>query len=134
MPSPRHVPIVQELYAAFGRRDNEAVRALMAPDIEWRQMDGFPRGGRYIGPDEVFSRVFQGFRDQWQDWQAVVTEYLDAGDDVIALGYYAGTFRATGRACRSEFAHRYTVRAGRIVRFVQYADTLPIAQAMGLAP
>ncbi|MBI2516411.1 MAG: nuclear transport factor 2 family protein [Opitutae bacterium] len=133
MSSTGNLPIVQALYAAFGRRDNAAVRAVMTPDIEWKQMDGFPRGGRYIGPDEIFARVFQGFRDQWQDWQAVVTEYLDAGDDIIAIGYYAGTFSATGRACRSEFAHRYTVRGGRIVRFGQYADTLRVAQAMGLA-
>lgn len=124
---------VRALYGAFARRDQDAIRAIFATDIEWNQMDGFPRGGRHVGADEIFRNVFQGFREEWVDWQAVVTDYADAGERIIAFGHYAGTFQQTGRPVRAEFAHVYTLREGRITRFVQYTDTRRVAEAMGLA-
>lgn len=132
MPSAQ-VQVVQQLYAAFGRRDHAALRELMTADIEWNQMAGFPGGGRYVGADAIFAHVFEGFRDNWENWQAVVTDYLDAGEDVVALGYYTGTYQATGRSFHAAFAHHYTVLDGRIARFEQYTDTLKVAQAMGRA-
>jgi uncharacterized protein len=129
-----HLETVQELYRCFAARDNEGVRAVLAPDIEWNQMAGFPNGGRYIGADAIFQGVFTGFREQWEEWRAPVERYLDAGDTILALGHYAGRYRATGRTLRAEFAHLYELKAGRIVRFVQYTDTRLVAEAMGLRP
>ena len=65
---------------------------------------------------------------------AVVDDWLDAGDTIIALGQYRGTFRATGRSTTAAFAHVYRLSAGRIVRFQQYTDTLKVAEAMGRMP
>ena len=96
-------------------------------------MAGFPGGGRHTGPDAVFAHVFAGFREKWDPWIATIDGFLDAGDDIVALGRYEGTFRATGRSFRAEFAGRYTLRGGRVTRFEQFTDTLLIARAMGLA-
>ncbi|MFZ5827120.1 MAG: nuclear transport factor 2 family protein [Bacillota bacterium] len=121
--------IVRALYEAFARRDTAGIAALFDPQIEWIQMEGFPEGGRHIGPEAVLNGALAKFRVNWERWQAVVEEYLEAGDRVIALGYYTGTHKQTGRAMRAAFAHFYTVRDGRIVRFVQYTDTLKVAEA-----
>lgn len=126
-----NVETIREMYRLFAARDNEGVRRLFDPAIEWVQMDGFPGGGRYVGADAVFAGVFAGFRERWESWGAPVEELLDAGDTVVALGRYEGTYRATGRPVRAEFAHVYTLREGRITRFVQYTDTLRVAEAMG---
>jgi ketosteroid isomerase-like protein len=125
--------IVRDLYDAFARRDNEAIRGLMAPEIEWVQMPGFPNGGTYVGADAIFEGVFSGFRKDWKEWKAVVTEWLDAGPDIIAIGYYAGIHGSTARSCHAGFAHRYTVRNGLILRFEQYTDTRAVAEAMGVS-
>ena len=50
-------------------------------------------------------------------------DYLDAGDRVIALGFYHGVYTATGKRMEVSFAHVYTLQDGRITRFVQYTDT-----------
>lgn len=50
----------------------------------------------------------------------------------MALGFYKGTYRSTGRSVRAEFAHHFELENGRILSFVQYTDTLKVAEAMGL--
>ncbi len=124
------VDTVVALYDAFARRDNDSIRRLFHPDIEWIQMDGWPMGGRHIGTEKVINEVFATFRTHWDDWRAVVEEYLDAGRVVVALGYYTGRSKGSGKPVRSAFAHVYTVDGGRIVKFVQYADTLRVAEAL----
>lgn len=127
-----NVEIVREMYRLFAERDNEGTRRLFDPEIEWVQMEGFPRGGRYVGADAIFEGVFSGFRENWEGWRAVVERYLDAGEAVVALGFYEGTYLSTGRSMRAEFAHLVEIKDGRIVRFVQYTDTFKVAEAMGL--
>ena len=45
------------------------------------------------------------------------------------VGEYRGTYKATGRSMKPAFAGVYRVRAGRIVSFHQYTDTVKIAEA-----
>lgn len=125
-----NVEIIRELYDAFSRRDTDTIRDLMHPQIEWVQTQGFPGGDRYVGPDEVFDKVFAPFREQWTEWGADVDDYLDAGDRVIALGFYRGVYKATGKRMEASFAHVYTLHDGRITAFVQYADTAMLRDAM----
>ena len=54
----------------------------------------------------------------------------DAGDNVIAQGFYHGTYRATGKSFSASFAHIYTLRAGKIVKFVQIVDSAKVLEAM----
>ena len=125
-----NLEIVQRMYAAFADRDRATILELFHPQIEWVQNEGFPGGGRYVGAEAVLNDVFAKFRAEWSDWRAVVDDWLDAGDTIIALGQYRGTFRATGRSTTAAFAHVYRLGAGRIVRFQQYTDTLKVAEAM----
>ena len=125
-----NLPIVQQLYDAFARRDAAALRRIFDPHIEWIQNEGFPGGGRHVGADAVLDGVFARFRVEWQSWRAVVHEWLDAGDTVVALGEYQGTHKTTGKSAVAAFAHVYDLRAGRVVRFRQYTDTFMVRAAM----
>ncbi len=125
-----NLQIVKQMYEAFASRDRVMILELFHPQIEWVQNEGFPGGGSHVGAEAVLSDVLARFRAEWSDWRAVVDDWLDAGDTVIALGQYQGTFRATGRSTTAAFAHVYRLSAGRIVRFQQYTDTLKVAEAM----
>ena len=120
------------MYAAFGQRDQETILRLFHPQIEWVQNEGFPGGGRHVGAESVLENVFAKFRQEWEVWQAEVSEWLDAGDAIIAIGEYQGIYKATGRSMKSAFAGVYRVRDGRIVSFHQYTDTAKIQQAVSL--
>ena len=121
---------VQDLYTAFGQRDEQRLRTLLAPDVEWIQCAGFPGGGHRHGVEAVLAKVFGALHSEWNDFRAEIDEYHDAGGTVIAIGHYRGTHATTGRAMESLFAHVYDVVDGRIVRFRQITDTVPIAAAM----
>lgn len=127
-----NLEVVQRLYDAFGRRDREAILAVLHPQVEWVQNEGFPNGGTHVGSEAVLDNVFARFRRDWDSWQAVVTEWLDAGEAIVALGEYRGTFQETRRSTRAAFAHVYRVRDGRVIKFQQFTDTLKVAEAMRL--
>ncbi len=120
---------VQELYDAFGRKDDARLRQLLAVDVEWIQCAGFPGGARRHGVEEVLEKVFAGLHGEWRDWRVEIDEYLDAGASIVALGRYAGTHGQTGRSMEAVFAHVYDVKDGRVTRFRQFTDTVPIVEA-----
>lgn len=120
---------VQQLYDAFSRRDGEAIRRIFHPQIEWIQNEGFPNGGRHVGTEAVLNDVFAKFRVDWERWQVVIHEYLDAGQSIVVLGEYRGTYKATGKSMVAAFAHVYDLHDGRIVRFRQYTDTAMLRAA-----
>jgi uncharacterized protein len=55
---------------------------------------------------------------------------LDAGDKVVALGWYSGAYKGTGRSFRARFARVWRVRDGKIVHFQQYTDTAEVGKAL----
>ncbi|YAF96389.1 MAG: nuclear transport factor 2 family protein [Nodularia sp. CChRGM 3473] len=125
-----NLAIIERLYTAFKERDTKTIYEIFDPQIEWIQNEGFPGGGRHIGTEAVLNDVFAKFRLDWDTWQAVVEEWLDAGDTIIALGEYRGTYKTTGKSTTAAFAHVYKLRNGRIFKFQQYTDTLKVAEAM----
>lgn len=127
-----NIETVTKMYELFATKDNEAIRTIFAPDIKWNQMKGFPGGGQHTGPDAVFEKVFGGFRKNWTGWKTTITRSIDSGDGVFVIGYYEGTYNATGKYVKAGFACEYKVKAGKITEFNQYTDTFLIGEAMGL--
>ncbi|HKI03266.1 MAG TPA: nuclear transport factor 2 family protein [Thermoanaerobaculia bacterium] len=124
-----NLELVKDLYKAFGAGDRDRILEIFDPEIEWLQNEGFPGGGRHTGAETVLNDVFARFGREWETWQAVTDRWLDAGEAIVVLGEYRGTRRTTGKSMTAAFAHVYTLRGGRIVRFEQYADTVKVAEA-----
>ena len=121
-----NVELVRAGYAAFAAGDVPAVLGAMSPEIVWHEAENFPYADRnpYLGPEAVLTGVFGRIATDWDGFAAVPKEMLDAGDTVIVLGRYNGTYRATGRTLDAQLAHVWRVADGRIVGFQQYTDTL----------
>jgi ketosteroid isomerase-like protein len=132
MPESSHVTVVRRLYEARGNPD--IIRRVLAPDIRWEVVEGFPYGGVYAGLDNVlrdfFGRLFQDF----ESFVAVGSDFFESGDHVIALGAYVGRAKATGKDFTARFAHVWTLHGGKIVRLRQCADTLQLARALAGEP
>jgi uncharacterized protein len=127
-----NIETIEKMYALFATKDNNAIRQIFDDNIHWKQMTGFPGGGKHIGADAIFEKVFADFRENWTNWKATITRYIDSGDGVFVIGFYEGTFNKTGKYMKADFACEYKVKAGKITEFNQYADTFLIAKAMGL--
>jgi hypothetical protein len=122
--------MIADLYAAFAKGDVPGVLDALDQNVSWTEAEGFPYGGTYIGPAAVLENVFMKLGAEWESFSAVPYEIVDAGEKVIALGTYSGTFRATGKSMEADFAHVWTLRDGKAVKFVQYTDTLKVAEAL----
>lgn len=127
------VQIIRNLYDAFARGDVAAVLGAMSPDIVWNEAEHFPYadGNPYVGPDAVARGVFARCVSEWDGFAVKPEEFLDAGDTVVVLGRYLGTFKATGRPQHTQFVHVWRTAGGKVVRFQQYADTLGVALVTG---
>src|ERR1700678_2982414 len=107
-----------------------ALIAALAPDVEWTEAAGFPYGGTYRGIDEIVKNVFARLGSEWEGFKADVENFHDAGDTIIATGFYLGTYRKTSRPMKASFAHVFTLKDGRIVRFIQFVDSRKVWEAI----
>jgi len=125
--------VVQGIYDAFSAGDVPAVLGRMDDQIEWNEANNFPYadGNPYIGPEAVLNGVFARFIDEWDGFGVEMDELLDAGEIIVALGHYTGTYKATGKPQRTQIVHVWRVSDGKATRFQQYADTLHVARVIG---
>jgi uncharacterized protein len=129
------ITVVRTFFDAAPRGDFAAARDALDPDVEWIE-PGVPAlwfvGTRH-GPDAVFNDVIGPTAQYVDDFSIRIDQYLDAGDQVIALGHDRGRAKTTGRAFDLPSAYVCTVRGGRIVRFAAYLDTAQWLLALGLS-
>ncbi|HUF05244.1 MAG TPA: nuclear transport factor 2 family protein [Aridibacter sp.] len=124
--------IVRGLYEAFAKGDIPMILGTFDESIEWTEAAGFMYGGTYRGPNGVLENVFMKLGTEWEGFSAVPGKIVDDGDEVVATGTYSGKYLATGRSMEAPFAHEWTLRNGKVVRFRQHTDTKLIAESLGL--
>jgi uncharacterized protein len=118
---------VRRLYEARG--NPEVIRQVLAPDVRWEVVPGFPYSDVYLGlagVGDFFMRLFNDF----EDWHTDPSEFFETGDRVIAIGTYSARAKATGKSLKARFAHVWTLRDGVIIRLQQCADTVHLAKAL----
>ncbi|MBB5517264.1 nuclear transport factor 2 family protein [Amphiplicatus metriothermophilus] len=126
-----NLEVVRRIYRAFAQGDIPAVLGAMSPDIVWNEAENFlyADGNPYRGPDAVLKGVFKRLGEEWDGFSADAEELLDAGEVVVALGRYRGTYKKTGAKLDAQFTHVWRLNGGKAVGFQQYTDTLQAARA-----
>ena len=128
-----NVALIRGIYNAFATGDIARVLGAFDPGIVWNEADDFiyADGNPYVGPEAVAAGVFARCGGEWDGFGVEIDEILDAGDTIVALGRYTGTYKATGRSQRTQLAHVWRISGGKVVGFQQYANTLHAARATG---
>ena len=116
---------IESLYTSLARGDAPAAFAKMDPEIVWYEAENFPYSDRnpYVGPAAVAEGVFQRLATEWDGFQAIPDEFLDAGDTIVVMGRYRATYKATEIALDAQFVHVWRLRDGKVTGFQQYTDT-----------
>ena len=122
--------VVRRQYLASAAGDLQALRATLAPDVEWTEMAGFPLAGTYRTPEGVTAGVMEALARDWDDWTAHDDTYITDGENVVVLARYTAVNKTTGKQVNVRVAHHFTVRGGQIVRFEQFVDTAQVRDAM----
>lgn len=129
--SSNNLNIVKRLYAAFTRGDAQGALEELDENIEWNEAENFTYADRnpYRSPAEIADGVFGRLVTDWKEYEATPSEYLDAGDVIIALGKSKGINAASGKKMDAQFAHIWRLSEGKITGFQQYIDTLQVWRA-----
>jgi uncharacterized protein len=123
-----NVSVVRRLYQARG--NPEVFRQVLASDVRWEVVDGFPYGAVYKGLDSVLRDFFGRLFTDFDDFVAHGSEFFESGERVIALGSYSGRARRSGKRFTARFVHVWTLQDGLIVRLQQCADTVQLTRAL----
>jgi ketosteroid isomerase-like protein len=121
--------VVRRQYLASAAGDLEALRATLAPDVEWTEMAGFPLAGTYRTPEGVTANVMEKLASERDGWAAHDDTYVAEGENVVVLARYTARHRVTDKPLAVRVAHHFVVRGGLIVRFEQFVDTALVCDA-----
>ncbi len=125
-----NIDIVRAHYAASAQGNVDAMMADVSPQVRWTEMAGFPCAGTWVGPQAVVDNVFAVLDRDWIGYRFELQNLIGGGDQVVGVGTYHGTFRATGKGMQARVAHVWNLQDGKIVAFEQFTDTLFVRQAM----
>ncbi len=129
--SQENITVINRIYEAFGSRDFDAVLEHFGPKIEWVAAVNSPLADRspYRGLQEVREGVFMRIAEGFERLTVKIDELFEAGDRVVALGFYDGVYRANGKQFQAQVAHIWTLANGKAVKFQQYVDTFQLAES-----
>lgn len=125
-----NLDLIRRTYEGSSEENGRNLMAVLHPQVEWTEAQGFPYAGTYVGIDALMAGVFSRLAQEWIDYRAQVHTYLADGDRVAAFGMYSGTYKATGKPMQAAFAHLYELQDGKILRMSQCADTVMVAKAL----
>ncbi len=130
--SQENINRVRGMYEAFGRGDIPVIIDALDPEVEWWEAESFiyADNNPYVSSQAVLTGVFMRLGAEWDGFTVTPKEVLDAGDTAIGHGYYSGTYKPTGKQVRAQFAHFFSFRDGKIVKFQQYTDTAQFREAV----
>lgn len=123
---------VRGMYEAFAKGDIPSIIAALDPQVEWWEAENFIYADKnpYVGPNTVLQGVFLRIVDEWENFTVSPIDILDTGDTVVGRGCYSGTYKKNGERIKAQFAHFFTFRNEKVVKFQQYTDTAQFLQAV----
>ena len=130
--------MVGRLYDAFNSGDYQASLDLMAPDIEYHELEGFPgaRGmvGIYRGRDEV-ARWFAEVRGAWEPgFQSQADEVTELKDGkVLVVETWRGRAVQSGATVSRTATAVYVVRESQISEIRYFGSKGEALEAVGLS-
>jgi ketosteroid isomerase-like protein len=120
---------VECFYHALGRGDASAALGLLASDMEWKVVAGWPYKPTGRGPEGVAEGVLMPVLKEWRDYALHGEDIFAAGGKVVSLGIMTGVHAVTGKPLEAAYVHVWEVNDGKIVRLRQTVDTARVLEA-----
>ena len=127
--SQSNVEAIQALYRAFLKRELMTILSLVDSGIEIRVTEMLPWGGTYKGLGglkDFFGKLLENV-----DSKVEFTQWIEAGESVVAIGRSHGTAIASGNSFDIAVVHVWHLRDGKAVFFEPYIDTAGMLKALG---
>ena len=123
-----NVEIVRRSFAAYRHGDLEAALAQAHPEIVWNPAEETPMRGL----DAV--RAYLGrWEREWEELETTPEEFIDAGDQVVALVHFQGRGRESGVEVDARTYAVYTLRDGKMISMEEFTERSDALEAAGLS-
>ena len=129
--SQENVEIVRQAYLRVLAGERGPLPDVFDADAEYRTTPDEPEAGALRGIDEI-TRGFREFEEAYPDLRSEPVEIKGKGDVVFVWTHLRAHGAASGVPVEWEYAQVYTLRAGRIIRVVEYLDRAQALRAVGL--
>ncbi len=124
----QNIQIVKDFFAAIGRGDSEALRTLVAEDIEWTiPGKDWPLAGTrhgHAGLADLLETASKSIETSTEP-----REFVAQGDRVLVVGFAKGRIKATNKTFEDDWIFAITVRDGKLTNIREYVDTQALARA-----
>jgi ketosteroid isomerase-like protein len=127
--SEENVELVKATYAAYDSGDLAAVVADLHPDVV---ACAHPIGERYEGR-EGFLRFIANWTDQFEEFQQIPEEFMDAGDRVIVRIHQKGRGKGSGVPVEARFWLVHLLDDGKNRRVDLFDNEADAFEAAGLS-
>ncbi len=126
-----NLEIVKSTYEGKNSEENgQNLQRHVAANIRWKEADGFPYAGVYIGMEAISKNVFQRLATEWIDYRFTVEDYVASDNKVMAYGTYTGTNKATNKYFEARVAHLWKLQDGKITSFEQFVDSHKVVETL----
>jgi ketosteroid isomerase-like protein len=134
-----NVDVVRAMLEATGPATdrNDWLDEFFDPEVEWHDVPIYPSAGVYSGRDAL-RRHAADFEDAWADWGVEIEDIRAAEGRVVARIRYRGVGKRSGAPITGGLKNQATgavfeLRAGRIIRVLQFVTHAEALEAVGLA-
>jgi ketosteroid isomerase-like protein len=122
--------VIRAAYRALAARDGDALRDLLAPDVEWHGPSPLmPAGGGYSGQEAVAAALAE-LAGAYDELALVPEDLVEAGGMVFTRGSLSVRFRGGDETVSDTFLHLARVADGRIALSVLRCDSARVLKAM----
>ena len=127
--SQENVELIRSLYDGWMR--GEMGLEKFDPDISMVESAEIPGAASAYGLDSV-RRYMESFAKYWDDIRFEAQDYIDCGEQVVVTARLVGRGKTSGVDVTRTWAYVWTVRGGRVLGMVGYADREQALKVLGL--
>jgi ketosteroid isomerase-like protein len=126
-----NIQAVLRLYEAFNETGVAGAYEHWDPDIEWHDIAELPDARVHQGRDAA-AKALQAYVDLGGEFEVAVEEFIDAGDEVVAIWRYRGRGAGSGVPIEQPVFHVWLVQDQRLLRLRQFISRERAFEAAGL--
>jgi ketosteroid isomerase-like protein len=130
---PDNLAIVKTMYDDFGKGNVPGVLAVIDPKAEWFEAENFIywEGKPFIGPNAIVNGVFAKIGGEWDYWKLEDLQLFQMTNGmVLGTGRYQAKYKKNGAVIDAQFAHVFTLKDRKVIKFQQYTDTKQVSEAI----
>jgi ketosteroid isomerase-like protein len=120
---------IRRVYETFDRT-GEPPWELFAADAEF-DATAIPGLGLIQGRDRLLAAL-RDYAAAFDDWRIEPEEFLDAGDEVVAVVRDGGRLKGSDETIFNHFTHVWTFRGDHVTRWKTFTDRRQALEAVGL--